>query len=88
MHPTLAPTPLATPAPAVVAASVLGSVLALLGLVGALYMRKMMMDKKKMMKIAVGDGSGMQPVEIPPEVGRLPYLRSSTLPSLIYLRIL
>ena len=70
------------------AASVLGSVLALLGLVGALYMRKMMMDKKKMMKIAVGDGSGMQPVEIPPEVGRLPYLRSSTLPSLIYLRIL
>ena len=48
----------------------------------------MMMDKKKMMKIAVGDGSGMQPVEIPPEVGRLPYLRSSTLPSLIYLRIL
>ena len=83
VFPTRAPTPLATPAPAVVAASVLGALLGLLGIGGALYVRRMVINKKKMMKIAVGDGNAAEQspdaglyhspeVPLPPALSRIP----------------
>ena len=65
------------------AASVLGALLALLGIVGVVYVRRMMANKKKMMKIAVGDGNtGEQlpdgdqfhPVEVHTRTYLVPYL--------------